>query len=170
MSLVRSEVPQSIRRHASISLERTMGIEPIPSVWKTVMLPLTPRPLIHTGTVVWTRTSSASFGDSRASYAQRLTSWGERRESNSLTTGSQPALAPFEFAHHTARTYAVSDHLELRDGFEPPSSRIQAERSAVDLPKHGALGANRTRDLSDTNRAFRRQNFECSRSGGHDGT
>jgi hypothetical protein len=29
MSLVRSEVPQSIRRHASISLERTMGIEPV---------------------------------------------------------------------------------------------------------------------------------------------
>lgn len=177
MSLVRSEVPESIRRHASTldsgaggeSRTRLNGLE----ARGTAAMP---RPLTSLAEPVGVEPTRAGFGDQAVAATRLCKLWGERRESNPLTAGSQPAPAPFGFAHHDrrdslsclpaariARTSAApiwsfgTDSNRHHLGYKPSGLPL-AYRS----DHTGAPGEIRTRDLLHTRQAFCLWNYRRS--------
>jgi hypothetical protein len=89
---------------------------------------------------------------------------GDRWDSNPLIRGPQPRAHPIEpRPHRNDRTGALRRRrTDLR------SLQESARCASVQGVTFGALGASRTRYLSDTNGAFSRVNFECSTSGADD--
>ena len=89
---------------------------------------------------------------------------GDRWDSNPLIRGPQPRAHPIEpRPHRNDRTGALR-----RRRTDVRSLQGSARCASVQGITFGALGASRTRYLSDTNGAFSRVNFECSTAGADD--